>query len=443
MFAPPRFVVVDDDKDHLGLIQEAFQKIGTPCLSVHYRADEDMESRHFLGVRCLLLDLHLTMGPVGSDDSADFARIQTILEDKIDPNGGPFVLILWTAYPDKGQDLVSYLDDNIDVEHSHARPLLVSTLPKERFIGSSGSGRPIDELSEAIKEVVETNPQVAALLEWESNAMAAAGDTLVELLKLIPNDERTSVVFPIKVDELLSRLAYEFAGKSHAEKDPRKAIVNALAPILSDRIMNRRVSPEISEYWKRATTKVSQSERIQINSDMVGSINRMMHLEIANSESIKPSEWGSVVQCPFENGAFSEHMGCSVEDILKNEFKIVDGNAINCNPVLVRVGAACDYAQEKGGPIVLLLGFEIPKDINSSGTISSAIWKSPVFKVESVCDGRPFLLKVHSLFPVTVLPRNCSAWRVRYRIREQILMQLIVTASNHISRPGIVCVKDR
>jgi hypothetical protein len=114
-----------------------------------------------------------------------------------------------------------------------------------------------------------------------------------------------------------------------------------------------------------------------------------------------------------------------------------------CKPKLVRVGAACDYAQSKKGPITYLFGFEVPEsaarrkdDRNNLLKLSDAIWQSPVFLPPD--SHEPSRLLVHMRFPVTVLPKACAKWRASYRLREQLLMQLISAASAYAARPGIV-----
>src|SRR5712691_4536368 len=96
MFTAPRFVVVDDKRLHLQAILDTFQRLGSPCMGIHYDPTREMERTHFRGVRGLFLDLHLLEGALGTDHRRHYAEITRILEDYIHKDGGPFVLVIWT-----------------------------------------------------------------------------------------------------------------------------------------------------------------------------------------------------------------------------------------------------------------------------------------------------------------------------------------------------------
>ena len=134
MFTPPRFVVVDDSPEHLTAILNAFQTLGTPCLGVEYDPEHELERRHFKGVRALFVDLHLTDLAATTDERRHFAVIAGILQDNISPTGGPFILVVWTEHDDSVARLTRYLDESLDLELPHARPLAIVALPKTPFI---------------------------------------------------------------------------------------------------------------------------------------------------------------------------------------------------------------------------------------------------------------------------------------------------------------------
>ena len=97
------------------------------------------------------------------------------------------------------------------------------------------------------------------------------------------------------------------------------------------------------------------------------------------------------------------------------------------------------------GPLTYLLGSEIPENAtrktDGAGKalkLAEAIWKSPVFLVPGATE--PSRLHVHIRFPVTVLGSACAAWNALYRLREQLLMNLIASMSTYIARPGIVAL---
>lgn len=446
IFSAPRFVVVDDRQHHLQAITRTFELLGTPCMGVRYDPSTELDHKHFRGVRCLFMDLHLVDGQASTDQKRHYALIASILEDNISKSGGPFILVVWTQHVHLSIELRDYLDQGIDVDKPHARPLAVLSLAKEQFINvEDGEIRDPGELRDAVQKSIMANPQLAALLGWETEVLAAAGDTLASLLDLVPSARRTSTAFPLVLDTILSRLTKETVGSSHVGVNPRAAITTALAPILADRILNQDISPETQEVWKKAVTRHEDSSLEDASPIEAGKINRMLHLAVPGSEILLPTDWGAVVAWPFDwsDDELRRFTGLNKREMLCDEFKLRSSAMGACKPVLVRVGAACDYAQNNRGPITYLFGLDIPegakRQMKDDKPVkpSDAIWKSPVFLMPGATE--PSSLHVHIRFPQTHLQDTCANWAETYcRLREQLLMHLISAASNYVARPGIV-----
>ena len=446
MFSAPRFVVVDDKKEHLDAVLDAFQTLGSPCIGLHFDPATTLEKNHFRGVRCLFLDLHLTGGQLGTDHKGDFARIQTILEDNISERGGPFVLIMWTAHPHLKDELVAYLEKNLDPARPHARPLVVMTLAKETFIdGGTGTVKNAQGLRTEIVNAVSTNPQLSALLGWETDVLAAAAETLASLVCLVPTEQRTSAQFSGALDTMLSRLARESVGLPNVDADHRAAITAALAPILIDRIMNQHVPEATKDLWEKAVTRHADPHLEDASPAEAGQINRMLHLALPAFEKIRATDWGAVAAWPYEwtDDELTKRMGLTIGQMLGGQFLVERKDRGRCTQRLVRIGATCDYAQSRPGPITYLLGFEIPEDAERKKDgkgqairLSDAIWTSPVFLTTESTG--PVRLHVHVRFALNTLPGACAGWTACYRLREQLLMNLISFESNYGSRPGIV-----
>jgi len=445
MFAAPRFIAIDDRKEHLEAIINTLQQMGTSCFGIHYDVADTFDPMIFLGVRCLFMDLHLTNGIPASDDNKHFAIIADILSSNISQSGGPFVLIVWTEYGHKCDELRLYLDTHLDAKQLQARPLAVLALPKERFI-NTGNGTITDaaKLKAEIKKLIESIPQLAALLEWETDVLAATGETLASLLSLIPDDKRISKSYSEELDLILSRVACATVGRFNVAANPRAAISDALVPILADRLVNQ-TAQQSSEIWKTAITKHGKSFAGPSSDDEAGRLNRMLHLAMADTERCVPTDWGVVIEWPdqwTEKEVISK-LGLTGDQMLGGELKIEKTDRNRCRPRLVRIGAVCDYAQNRIGPITFLLGMEIPRSAarktDSGGKLlplPDGVWQSPTFVTVGVPD--PFQLYVHSRFPVTMLPDAVATWKPVYRLREQLLMQLISKVSAYLSRPGIV-----
>ena len=441
MFTPPRFVVVDDKPNHLTAILDVFQKLGIPCLGITYDSEEGLDKQNFEGVRVLFLDLHLTDLAATTDMRRHFAVIAGLLEDNISQTGGPFILVAWTEYEIEIEGLRGYLDDPgaIDPGKPCARPLAIIGLPKSSFI-NVGTGEPLagkaDDLRDAVKAAVSETPQLAALLSWEADVQAAAGATLATLIDLVPDDKRNSTSFAEGLDKILTRLARAAVGKPHVSTDPRAAITSALGPILADRIVNQQASEAASKAWRKALTWDGHGN---LHPTASGKINRMLHAAVPPSEEIRPTDWGAVVQFPdawWGDDELPNRLGVTREQLLGGEYKLKPEDWEKCRPRLIRIGAACDYAQNRSGPLTYLFGLEIPVKVKRKGKPPASEWPSPTLIVNPADD--PFRLAVNARYALNVVPADAKAWQPVYRLREQLLMHLISHAGSYLSRPGIV-----
>ena len=446
MFTPPRFVVVDDKPDHLTAILKAFQALGAPCLGVTYDPEHELDSRHFRGVRALFVDLHLTESAATTDEIRHFAVIAGLLEQNIDASGGPFILVVWTEHEHVVPELTRYLDESLEPRTTHARPLAVVGLPKAQFINLD-TGEPNDEgaanaLRDSIERAVRGQPQLAALMAWETDVLAAVGATLSALVDLVPDDIRNSASFGRGLDEILTRLAREAVGQRQIANAPRAAVTSALAPILADRIINQNVSEVAMAAWGQAVTW-NGTERL--DPTRAGKVNRMLHVAVPPSETIWSTDWGAVVDFPAEwrnDVEMRQRFGTVMPQLLGGEYKIQRNDRDRCRPRLIRIGAACDHAQDRGGPLPYLFGLEIPVDVqrrpDNTGTVRlpASEWLSPTLLLDA--EAGPLALAVNTRYATTVSPAAAEGWQPVYRLREQLLMHLISHPSGHMARPGIV-----
>jgi hypothetical protein len=440
MFTPPRFIVIDDKQAHLAAIVQTFQSMGAPCAGIFYDGTTGLDPELFRGVRGLFLDLHLLQGTLSTDHKQHYAQIASILEDNIGPDGGPFVLVIWTELAHLAPELAAYLDANLDAAKPHTRPLAVMCLEKEKYISlETGAVQHPQALREAVENAIHDKPPLAALLSWETEIMNATGSTLAALLTLVEPQHRTMGQYPGAMSELLSRLAIAAVGRPNVPSDRRSAITAALAPILVDRIQRGTVSKEIKALWDQAVNRDQDGSLSDLGPVEAGKVNRMLHIALPGTEQIRPYDWGAVVDLPEEwlvPDAMKSRFGAKARTILGGEFKICDhDNRGLCRFRLVRVGAVCDYSQGQSGPIPYLLGLEIPVEVaRPQGFLRKAEWLTPVI----VVDSSPFHLAVNCRYLVTVPKSETEKWTTVYRLREQLLMDLIDFAAGYISRPGIV-----
>lgn len=432
MFIASRFVAIDDNPAHLAAISSALAAMGTACFNVLFQPDRDIPDC-LSGVRCLFMDLHLITSVPATEEKTHFANIASIIEARISDANGPYMLVIWTAHPQHCKELEEFLNERLTT----ARPVAIIGLEKEKFLNvASGEVTNAEGLRDELIRTMNSVPQLGALLAWETDVLIATGNTLGSLLTLIPENRRQTASYAQELDAILSRLACAAVGTGNVEKDPRAALVQALLPILADRISNRWSADDL-DIWKLAITR--HGDKADKGGDITdkGRLNRMMHLAPVGKELFGPSDWGSVVDYPytFDDAGLKARFALSLDNLF-DEFKIKAGDRPKCTPILVRVGAACDVAQKHAGPIPFLFGLRIPRSIKQD-TTSPGIWKSPVFTDDS---NEVFRLQVHSRLLLSVLEDESQKWTAHSRLREQILMELIAAQAEYVSRPGIIRV---
>lgn len=406
--------------------------MGVASVGIHYDGIE-LGAGQFSGARVLILDLHLLSGLPSSDEKQHYAVLAGILEKCMHEHGGPFIIILWTQHAHHAPELVKYLEQNISARH--ALPLAVIPMDKTPFLTATGA-QAAEKLRVALDENINGSPQLKALLSWEADVHHAGSRTLAALFRLLPNDVKSIDELSKRLEELLARLAAAAVGKKNVRGNVRDSISSILAPILSDRIQALR-NTSGHKVWEEAVT-IDLEKIPKVDSLQSAAINRMLHIE--SPTAALSSDWGSVVEIckDFLDDKHDEKVfGEQVESIAKRCLEILEKeDKTTFTPVLIRVGAPCDAAQAKTLMVPYVLGVEAKysnSKIEKLRKRSDSVWMSPGLDTGS----GQFHLSAFLNFPVMLTPSVTDKWAVRYRLREQILMELIADLARRSSRPGI------
>lgn len=386
------------------------------------------------------MDLHLNEGSAPGDHVQHFATIAAILEDHVTQDGGPFVLILWTQKEEEVGSLIKYLDENLDPDKPWARPVATIGLSKVDFIVEGRfSADKAEGLKKAVLAKLETNPQIAALLSWEGDVVSAASSTLRALVDRVGKAERNQKQFGPALSLVLTRLARAAVGRGHARSDPRAAMNAVLGPILSDRIIHTP-APDSSRLWTLAMPRVGVNGLGPVPADEQAATNRMLHVAHPDVEpNMNGRDWGVVSGIPWTQDEMTDLLGVSRNDLIEQVFKVVAEGAARVSPVLVRVGATCDHAQGRVGPVPYYVGIVVPYDlVGARVNVPKAEWLSPLLSFNHV-DG-PHCLAVNGRFPITLSPAAAGALQPLFRLREQLLMEIISELGSYQTRPGIVAL---
>ncbi len=425
MFSSPRIIAVDDIPQHLEALVNGLHRHGVGCLPIHYPSDMT-RLKQCPNLRVLFADLNLM---AGGDDSVHFATIGGLIETDLKPLG-PYLLVLWTEFPDRKKKLLEYLDGRLkDV----ATPFDVVALDKSNYFDGQSS-LDSEKLFNDISNISNEYPEFSALLDWEDQVLGAAGDTVGSVLELAKMDKEQDKRRE-HVSKLLYNLAVAGAGPHYFEADRFAAINGALLPVLADRISFLKSSSQ-SDLWQSAfdpTVHKGKLPRIQ-----VAKLNRLVHIA-APTKTSKGDEHGAVIAIPvrYSGDRFLEEFGVEEAKAASDEFfcRNFSSDDFRFRWVLVQAQPACDYALKRPGTLPFYLGLELPAGCKSNkGSPPDSLWCSPAFESQNA----EYFLHVSGRFPVSISKQEAEGVKPIYRLREQVLGNLIHRIHSNGSRPGII-----
>ena len=455
MFLRSRFVAIDDKKVHLQGIKSALDAMQLDCHTKLYDDESVGDWEPIPDIRVLFLDLNLTTGATfgTADNKVALAAIQDVITKVISPRAGPYGLILWAENPD-----VDALRDNLfesfQGDDASYLPVFFASLRKADYINTtSGDLLNSAKLQQDIIDKVAQNPQLMALLSWEADVAAAASAVVRSIVNLVPDESRSTNGFGEELGKIFFRFAQAGAGINQAATQPREAINRVLVPILADRVTEHDPQGDAGETWLEA---IIEDNNKFAPVEVQANVNSAIHISRASSAQsvpIEPTDLGAVLEYPFKNveESLTELFGLNKELICGSSFFGMDSAADweKCSLKLVQIGAACDHAQPKKGPLLYLLALEWPYD-NLDGTKSNGArlyanktqkmknleWRTPTILVNQ--GSQPGKLSVFLNCTHSATRAMVADWEVSYRLREEITSKLTQEFARNISRPGIL-----
>ena len=132
-------LIIDGEQTHLDRLADGIAHFNVPYLSLRFtgRYSDVPECPN---VRMIFSDLHL-VGGIPVDHEKGFSVMGGLIEKRIKPTG-PYLVLLWTHYPDQAPNLRDFLGR---LENA-LPPIDVLALDKADFLGENGK-----DLVEAIR----------------------------------------------------------------------------------------------------------------------------------------------------------------------------------------------------------------------------------------------------------------------------------------------------
>lgn len=451
MFLQSRLAVVDDRAEHLSGLKEILNSLNLDCHSKLYDEETVADWEPLPGVRIIFIDKNLRTGvTMGGGEQNAFAAIVEVLEKLVDPSSGPYGLVLWAEQPQL-EELKTFLFERLGEDRPELLPVFCEQLRKTDYI-NTGTGAVVDaeKLKVDIVAKMSASPQMKALFSWEADVAAAMDAVLRSLVDLVPMENRKLDEFGGHLGNVLYRLSQAGSGHGREEENPRESINRVLVPILADRITEHDPEGAGGGDWSAAIVKPNDA---WAELSVQAKINSAIHISRASSPQsiqIKPSDLGAVVAFPFADidKALEEQFQLSIDKI-KNDlfFGASDEEWDNCHLRLVQIGASCDHAQQKDGPILYLLAIEWPftnadgsktdnAKLHARKTRKEVEWRTPVLVVGD--KSTPGKVSVFLNCPLSVPRSSVGEWQPVSRFREELVSHLTQEYARHISRPGIV-----
>lgn len=451
MFLASRFVVVDDKPEHIKGIKDSLDALRYDCHTRLYEEETVGGWSVLPGIRMLFIDKNLRAGvTMGGGPQNAFAAIVEVIEKLISPESGPYGLVLWAEQPDY-EAFKTFLYERLATDKPDLLPVFCEQLRKGDYINTT-TGAVLDppKLQADIIAKMSSSLQMKALFSWEEDVVAAMDAVLKSIVGLVAPNKRGSEEFGQELGKVLYRLSQAGSGVDRAQESPRESINQVLVPILADRITEHDPDGSQGDSWREALVVPTEKPAPVSVQSAVNSAIHLSHGRTGDGSTLKASDLGAVVEFPFNEveKALEEQFGITKAIIMgENFFGMTDADWEASSLRLVQIGATCDHAQPKDGPIQFLLALEwafpniegtraAGSSLHAKKSPKSQEWCSPVIGVGD--DRKPGRLSAFLSCTISVPRPAVGGWTVKYRLREELVSKLTQEYARHISRPGIV-----
>jgi len=210
-------------------------------------------------------------------------------------------------------------------------------------------------------------------------------------------------------------------------------------PILSDRIANQRIEPDSNTIWTAAVTKIGNVPAPTIAE--AAKLNSMLHVATPASEELRPGAWGAISLLPeaeLEDGPMNARFNLPAKPLFSTLFCMsVKAERALSKLCVMRVGASCDYAQSRRGPVPFMLGAIMPSESQRrQENLPKAEFITPPLIIDGF-DG-PVRIAFNAHLTITMVPDEFEGWPPLCRLRESLLMQITTHGAHHATRPAII-----
>lgn len=412
-----KVVVFDDRHKDVETLLRALSKERIPYLYYQDELGLDLPEMPIENVRLVILDLELVSNNLTSHNiiGAIGKRLKTVLTKNTS-----YVLIYWSEKEGKYKEsLERAFNDGL----KEYKPILIKSLSK---VAAKVSDNPINYIREGLRDEMKLFNSLNAFLLWESCVNNAAG--------IITNNLTNIFAKSTEWDKNFCNLLYTLS-KSQAGTETVKSLSNREKLASAFEIINSTLIDTLETNFQ------SKLGEIIVNEIKEGGQG------IQPNEKIKLNTSIHLIKSDSLNHYFTGNLYLKIlseigQNIIKHNFKESKLEEINkSNPRLVclDITPTCDYSQRKNYTRILY-GVIVRGEFSKSDLREedSRYKLCPIMEFDSssyfILDYRHFktFSKVEFDIEFTEKPK--------YRLRNNLLLDIQAQLSNHINRPGIVTI---
>lgn len=438
-----RAVAIDDEKDHLDAIHEAAISANISCRKVHFpQGLNEALVNELKGqpIRLVICDLHLSSGAALGPKEQIFGNVAGVLMGLGLSPWNPYVMVLWTQYPEEADELRLHLEKRLPNENF---PSALIALSKADY---GIPGKPTEAQKEALwkglKEKMKTSRGLNVLLQWEAEIQRAANQVacnLMETARLSTDGNPKKIAINDELDGLLSRIARAATSDGFAQEHPRNAVAEGLFPLVSDQYQHLESTLNEKTIWADGLQQaINKSTQDSLSKEGAAALNSALH--IARDVSVARPERGSVFECTEQEALV--RFG-TAKAVFGDVFGTKGKWPIDARLRYIQLEGACDAAQRKKGVVPFVLAAEVDATLalkekgEGKGKRPVSVEETPIF-LSGIEGQAPRKILVNVRYFFTMERSAVNDMKPVYRLRESLVAKLAFTWANHTIRPGIV-----
>jgi len=428
-----KIILVDNNKDHLDDLSNAFFSEGISCLPLLYEVFYDKPHN---GVRLAFFDINLLDS---SNESQILSTLVETLPKYISSDNGPYALIFWTDKEDLIPKIKQYINDRgID---NVPKPFIIDCIDKDVCYGNP------EELHNKLNEIFQ-EPTLNVMVDYENVVSNSVTKTINQFFDIIPSTDvwGENINYSENFEKIFSRIASSTLGFNHAKENPDKAIYAALTENLNHHVEHS----ENKGNWKKVLTSlatVDEAKKIDFVEGFNYSIlNNLLHIE-NNKGLFYQSDRGVLIKLKksylrTHKTNFTAFYSSMIQFSYKstkevNAKKEIKKSIRNSRLVCIEISAGCDHSQKTKRANNYLLGFIMPKLESKILKLSSSL---PAKTFRSICfmeEKKEMQLWLNLNYSIVLGEKDPNIEKIEFKLKSEIVNQIGNKYANHISRIGI------